>query len=44
LDNLDKLERQRAANRERQRRRQKQGSQEERDIQNKMSVKELLAK
>jgi hypothetical protein len=34
MDNLDALERQRAANRERQRRRREQGSQEERDIQN----------
>jgi hypothetical protein len=32
--NLDELERQRAANRERQRRRREQGSQEERHIQN----------
>jgi hypothetical protein len=35
MDNLDELERQRAANRERQRRRREQGSQEERDIVNK---------
>jgi hypothetical protein len=34
MDNLDELELQRAANRERQRRRREQGSQEEQDIQN----------
>jgi hypothetical protein len=34
MDNLDELERQRAANRERQRRRREHGSQEEGDIQN----------
>jgi hypothetical protein len=34
MDNLDELERQKAANRERQRCRREQGSQEERDIQN----------
>jgi hypothetical protein len=34
MDNLDELERQRAANRKRQRRRREHGSQEEGDIQN----------
>jgi hydroxyacyl-ACP dehydratase HTD2-like protein with hotdog domain len=34
MDNLDELERQRTANRERQRRRREEISQEERDIQN----------
>jgi hypothetical protein len=34
MDNLDELERQRAASRERQRLRREQGTQEERDIEN----------
>jgi hypothetical protein len=34
MDNLDELERQRAANRERQRCKREQGSQEEKDIEN----------
>jgi hypothetical protein len=43
MDNVDELERQRAANRERQRRGREQGSQEERDIENERRSK-VIAK
>jgi hypothetical protein len=43
MDNVDELERQRATNRERQRRRREQGSQEERDIENERRSK-VIAK